>query len=171
MQEITTPHFWSALNYNFLPEILTQEINYTKILLLHILEASVGFIKSISPAFSLGHISRFGKKRMVSSFSLPHLSQPSLCLFALFSPHSPSLARALTRAVTHLLFPSHRLLLSLSLLLIFTSLLSLPFPSPFSYLTLSEFSSVKFVVLYENEMQIINLQSGIEVSEPIKITV
>lgn len=105
MQEITTPHFWSALNYNFLSEILTQEINYTKILLLHILEAGVGFIESISPAFLLGHISRFGKKRMVSSFSLPHLSQPCLCRFALFSPHSRSLARALTRAVTHLLFP------------------------------------------------------------------
>lgn len=146
MEEITTPHFWSALNYNFLPAVLTQEINCTKIILLHLLEAGVCFIKSISSAFSLGHISRCGKKRIVFSFSLP----TSLC-FSLLFPHSCSLACALTCAVPHLHFSSQMLLLSLSLRLIFTFLLS-PFPSPFSYLTLSEFPTLEFL-LYCTEMR------------------
>lgn len=126
MEEITTPHFWSALNYNFLPAILTQEINYTKIILLHILEAGACFIKSISPAFSLGHISRCGKKIIVFSFSLPRLSWPPLFLFAL-----PT--HVLLLVLSHSCF--FPLLVSLSLLLIFTSLLSLsPFFYPFSCL-------------------------------------
>lgn len=137
-------------------------MNCTKIILLLILEASVCFI--ISPAFSLGHISGCGKMRIVFSFSLPHFSRPPLFLFAPSSPHSCSHACALTCAVTRLLFPSHMFLLSLSLLLIFTSLLS-----PFSYLTLSEFPHYEiFVVSCGNETQIIHLQSVLEVSEPKK---
>lgn len=130
MEETTTPHFWSGLNYNFLPAILTQGVNYTEIILLHILEAGVCFIKCISPAFSLGHISRCGQKRTVFSSSLSHLSLPPIS-FALPSPHSCSRAPALTHVFTHLLFHSH-FSCSLSLLLIFTSLLSsflFPFPT------------------------------------------
>lgn len=150
MEEITTPHFWSALSYNFLPAILTQEINYTKIILLHILEAGVCFIKSISPAFSLGHISRCGKKMVVFSFSLLPLSQPPLFLFAL-----PT--RVLFLVLSHtcffplicscFLFPS----------CLFSPPFSLPFLIPFSVTFLVWISHCEFfVVLYGNEMQIMN---------------
>lgn len=140
MEETTTPHFWSGLNYNFLPAILTQGVNYTEIILLHILEAGVCFIKCISPAFSLGHISRCGQKRTVFSSSLSHLSLPPIS-FALPSPHSCSRAPALTHF--------HTLAFSLSFLLLsfpaaYFHLPSLSFPFPFSYLTLSEFPTVKF---------------------------
>lgn len=85
MEEVTTPHFWSALNYNFLLTILTQEIKYVRITLLHIVQVGVCFMKSISPAFSLGHISGFSQKRTVFLSSLPPISLCPFCFSLLFS--------------------------------------------------------------------------------------
>lgn len=136
MEEITTPHFWSVLNYNFLPAILTQEVNYTEIILLHILEAGACFIKSISPTFSLGHVSRCGQKRIVLSSSLSQLSLPRFLCSSLSS-------LVFSCSCTHTCFFA---LISLALFpcCLFLPPFSLPFPFPFPTLPCLNFPRWNF---------------------------